>query len=95
VYFNFTTKINSSNRKKNLQYWWEESGKYGSGLDLSKNTLLIGNSCNSNNGDFEEIIGERWRKRFLGVWQHINKLFGMSLKLGPSFLLFLIQTKVK
>jgi hypothetical protein len=63
VYFNFTTKNNSPNRKKNLQYWWEDSGEYGSELDLSKNTLSVGSSCNSNNNDFEEIIGGRWRRR--------------------------------
>jgi hypothetical protein len=76
VYFNFTVKINSTNRNKNIQYWWEESGKYESGLDLSKNTLSVWNSCNSNNDDFEEIAGGRWRKILLDVWQYINNLSG-------------------
>jgi hypothetical protein len=49
VYFNFTAKINSPNRKKR--------GEYGSALDMSKNTLSVGSFCNSNNDDFEEIVG--------------------------------------
>jgi type I restriction-modification system DNA methylase subunit len=54
--FNFTTKINNPNRKK-LQCWWDKSGEYILALDLSKSKFSVGNSCNSNNGDFEEIIG--------------------------------------
>jgi hypothetical protein len=37
----------------------EESDEYGSGLYMSKNTLSVENSCNSNNDDFEEIFGGR------------------------------------
>jgi hypothetical protein len=56
--------MNNSNK----QYWWEESGEYGSGLDLLKNTLSVGNSWNSNNDNFEEMTGGRWRRKLLGVW---------------------------
>jgi hypothetical protein len=38
----------------------DESGEYGSILDLSKNNFSVGSSYNSNNDDFEEIIG--WKK---------------------------------
>jgi hypothetical protein len=68
VCFNFSIKINSSNRNKNLQYRWEKSAKYGYELDLSKDALLVGSSCNSNNNDFEEIAGGRRSRRLLGVW---------------------------
>jgi hypothetical protein len=46
--------------EKNLQYWWEKSGEYGLALDLSKDIISVGNSCNSNIDDFEEITD--WRK---------------------------------
>jgi hypothetical protein len=46
--------------KKNLQCWWDESGEYGSALDLSKKKFSVGSSCNGNNDDFKEIVG--WRK---------------------------------
>jgi hypothetical protein len=48
-----------TNRNKNIQYWWGDGGKYGSGLNLLKNTLSIRNSCNSNNDDFEEMAREK------------------------------------
>jgi hypothetical protein len=76
VYFNFTAKINSPNRNKNIEYWWELNGKYGSGLDLSKVTLSIQISYNIYNGDVEEMAGGRWRRKSLSVWQYINKLYG-------------------
>jgi hypothetical protein len=75
VYFNFIVKFNSPNKNKNIQYWWEKSGKYGSGLDLSKDTLSIRNSCNSNNDVFEEMTERRLRRILLNVWQYINKLY--------------------
>jgi hypothetical protein len=59
VYFNFTAKNNSPNRKK-LIIWWDESDEYGTALDLSKKKISVGSSCNSNNDDFEEMIG--WKK---------------------------------
>jgi hypothetical protein len=34
-----------------------ESGEYGSALDLLKNKFSVGTSYNSNNVDFEEIVG--------------------------------------
>jgi hypothetical protein len=36
-------------------------------MDMSKDTFLVGRSCNSNNNDFEEMTGERRRRRLLGV----------------------------
>jgi hypothetical protein len=68
VYFNFTVKINSPNRNKNIQYRWEDSAKYEFGLDLSKDTLSVESSYNNNKYDFEEMTGERIRRRLLGVW---------------------------
>jgi hypothetical protein len=68
VYFNFTVKINSPNRNKNIQYRWENSAKYELELDLSKDTLSVESSCNSNKDDFEEMAGGRIRRRLLGVW---------------------------
>jgi hypothetical protein len=59
VYFNFIVKINSSNRKK-LQCWWDDSGEYGWAMNMSKNKFSVGSSCNSNNDNFEEMVG--WRK---------------------------------
>jgi hypothetical protein len=56
VYFNFTTKNNSQNRKKNYNVD-DESDEYGSALNLSKNKFPVESSCNSNNDDFEEIVG--------------------------------------
>jgi hypothetical protein len=76
VYFNFTVKINSPNRNKNIEYWWEDSRKYRYELNLLKDTLSVRNSCNNNNDDFEEMAGGRWRRRLLSVWQYINKLSG-------------------
>jgi hypothetical protein len=67
VYFNFIVIINSPNKNKNIQYRWEKNAKYGSGLDLSKDTLLIESSCNSNDYDFKEMTGGRWKRR-LSVW---------------------------
>jgi hypothetical protein len=60
VYFNFTAKNNSPNRKKNLQCWCDESGEYGSVLNLSKFFFSVGSSYNSKNDDFEEMVG--WKK---------------------------------
>jgi hypothetical protein len=34
----------------------DESGEYGSALDLLKNKFPVGSSCNSNNDDFEEMV---------------------------------------
>jgi hypothetical protein len=58
VYLNFTAKINSPNRKKiyNID---AKSGEYRLGLDLSKNTFSVGNTCNCNNDNFEEMTERR------------------------------------
>jgi hypothetical protein len=68
--FNFTAKINNPNRKKKLQCWWDESGEYILALDLSKSKFSVGNSYNSNNDDFEEIIG--W-------WKMKDKFAGCAI----------------
>jgi hypothetical protein len=36
-------------------------------MDMSKDTLLVESSYNSNNNDFKEMTGERRRRRLLGV----------------------------
>jgi hypothetical protein len=56
IWTNVLSVNNSPNRKKNLQCWRDESGEYGSALDLSKNKISVGGSCNSNNGVFEEMV---------------------------------------
>jgi hypothetical protein len=68
MYFNVTVKINSPNKNKNIQYRWEKSAKYRSGLDLSKDILAVGNSYNSNNWFFEEMTEGKRRRRLLSVW---------------------------
>jgi hypothetical protein len=67
VYFSFTTKINILNRNRNVQYWWEVSGKYESRLDLSKDTLSVWNSYNSYNENFKKIAEGKWRRKLLDV----------------------------
>jgi hypothetical protein len=60
VYLFLQQKIIFQIEKKPLQCWWDESGEYGSALDLSKNKFSVWNSCNSNNDDFEKMAG--WKK---------------------------------
>jgi hypothetical protein len=57
-------------------------------LDLSKNTLLVGNSCNNNNDDFKEMTG--WKKmneKYAGSMALYNsRKLRLSLKLDPRCL---------
>jgi hypothetical protein len=95
VYFNFTAKNNSQNRK-NLQCWWDESGEYGSTLDLSKNKFLIGRNGLSvlyNSRKLRLILKKwlaegRWKRIVISVLYNSRKL-RLSLKFSPNFLHFL------
>jgi hypothetical protein len=61
MYFNFIEKNNSPNRNKtyNIDEKRVVNTEYGSGLDLSKNTLSVRNSCNSKNDDFKKMTRGR------------------------------------
>jgi hypothetical protein len=41
---------------------------------ICRKTLSVWNFCYSNNDDFEEITGRKWKRKLLSVWQYINKL---------------------
>jgi hypothetical protein len=55
VYFNFTAKNNSPNRKKT--YNVDETRVVNMDRFWICQKKSIGSSCNSNNGDFEEMVG--------------------------------------